>query len=247
MVLDNGYINDYLVHWTGKDGLRSGFEALTSILTKNRLKLGYNPYVWLDFRTKAVCKMACFTDVPIQHSRIHCKKYGKFGIAFSKRSLANIGAHPVFYYTHTTQQDVKKVVTFLHSEGGRAIPQDIFTALWRHFHFCQEYGKGKIESRDAAYYEREWRLGEDYLDEQHGQNGVKYKRLLNGQSRCFGKLVKEGQDLFFEFIDKDVAFIVLPRRYANKFRKAFKDRHLRVKIYEDIVVPSKGRRHRTRE
>lgn len=237
VALDNGYISDFLIHWTGKKGFRSGFVNLTSILTKKRLKLGYNPFVWLDFRNAVADKMVCFTDVPIQHSRIHCRKYGKFGIAFSKRLLANIGAHPVFYYTHTSQQDIKKIINFLLADDHTtAIPRDIFAALKRHFYFCQEYGRNRIDSRDALYYEREWRLGEQNLDEQHGQNGVKYRRVLEDKPRYFGKLVREGHESFMEFDDQDVAFLILPRRYKNMFRKTFRERCWEIKFYEDIVA-----------
>lgn len=246
MALDNGYISDYLVHWTGRKGLREGFTNLMSILENNRLKLGFNPFVWLSFQEAVGDNMICFTDVPIRHSRIHCARYGKFGVAFSKRSLANVGAHPVFYFTHSTQQDVQKIIRFLCDDRqSRTFPVDIYKALKRHFYFCQEYGRNKIDSRDAFYYEREWRIGEETLDEDFGRDGTMAKRYRSGKPPYFGKLVRESNRSFFEFKNVDIAFVILPRRYENKFRKTFRNRPLKVMLYEDLVDSTVRKRHRT--
>lgn len=246
MALDNGYISDYLVHWTGRKGLREGFTNLTSILENNRLKLGFNPFVWLSFHEAVGDNMVCFTDVPIRHSRSHCARYGKFGIAFSKRSLANVGAHPVFYYTHSMQQDVQRIIKFLCDDNqSRTFPEVIHEALKRHFYFCQEYGRNRIDSRAAFYYEREWRLGEESLDEEYGQDGTRGKRFQNGKPNYFGKLVREGNLSFFEFKDEDISFVILPRRYEKKFRKTFRNRPLKVMLYEDLVDSTVRKRHRT--
>jgi hypothetical protein len=45
-------------------------------------------------------KMVCFTDVPLRHSNEHCNRYGRFGIAFHKLKMMNVGAQPVFYASH---------------------------------------------------------------------------------------------------------------------------------------------------
>jgi Putative abortive phage resistance protein AbiGi, antitoxin len=125
--LDDGYISDYLVHWTGRKGLRDGFNNLISILERNQLKLGFNPFGRLDIYRGVGAHMICFTDVPIRYSRIHCTRYGKFGIAFSKRKLASIGAHSVFYYTHSTQKDVQRILNFLcDTLTSYTFPQDIY-------------------------------------------------------------------------------------------------------------------------
>lgn len=40
---DDGYISDYLTHWTGKDGDESGADILRKIMAQRRLRLSYNP------------------------------------------------------------------------------------------------------------------------------------------------------------------------------------------------------------
>lgn len=39
----------------------------------------------------------CFCDIPLESLGIHCSKYGRFGLAFSRRFLVAQGASPVMY------------------------------------------------------------------------------------------------------------------------------------------------------
>ena len=43
------------------------------------------------------CTMLCFCDIPPGQLQIHMRKYGSFGIAFSKHFLLRRGATPVYY------------------------------------------------------------------------------------------------------------------------------------------------------
>jgi hypothetical protein len=43
------------------------------------------------------CTMLCFCDIPRDQLGVHMKKYGQFGIAFSKQFLLRRGATPVCY------------------------------------------------------------------------------------------------------------------------------------------------------
>lgn len=42
-------------------------------------------------------EMVCFCDIPLEAMQIHCSKYGRFGLAFSKHFLIRQGACPVMY------------------------------------------------------------------------------------------------------------------------------------------------------
>ncbi|WP_162932588.1 abortive infection system antitoxin AbiGi family protein [Solimonas sp. K1W22B-7] len=45
-----------------------------------------------------VPSVTCYADIPFEElSVVHCKKYGYFGLAFNKKSLAEKGARPVLY------------------------------------------------------------------------------------------------------------------------------------------------------
>ena len=84
---DDGYISNYLIHWTGKNNDASGAEVLSIIGRTCQLLLNYNPIFSYDFNNRIIEKMVCFTDIPLRHSNKHCIKYGRFGIAFDKLKL----------------------------------------------------------------------------------------------------------------------------------------------------------------
>lgn len=42
-------------------------------------------------------EIVCFCDIPLEELAIHCAKYGRFGLAFSKPFLIALGASPVMY------------------------------------------------------------------------------------------------------------------------------------------------------
>lgn len=109
-------------------------------------------------------KMVCFTDVPLSHSIQHCQLYGRFGIAFHKLKLMNVGAQPVFYASHACKRDMNIIFKFLQEqESNRTIDPILFRSLHQHFYFVQRLSDGRADGKDTFYYEREWRLGEQSL------------------------------------------------------------------------------------
>lgn len=237
--LDNGYVSDYLIHWTGKD---KGYDNLLSILTENRLRFGANVFARLGLSTvtaEVQDKMICFTDVPICYSHDHCMKYGKFGIAFEKQYLARMGAQPVFYCTPSTERDVNKVIKFTIEPGDATIPQDVMKALRRLLYFsqpyCKDYKNGKAySSPESSYYEREWRLGRSKFDENYGKDGVKSKRYAAGDPLPSGKIIKDKEHWYFPFNESDISFVVLPRDKAADLRGALPSRQLQILCYENL-------------
>lgn len=240
---DNGYVSNYLIHWTGKDGDEKGFNTLLDIMRDNRLKFGTNEFVRLGLSASVAevrDEMICFTDVPIRHSHEHCKKYGKFGIAFDKQFLIRKGAQPVFYYTPSAEPDVKKIIRFTIEPGETTvIPPDIMRALRRHFYFSQPYSDDRIVSPYAFYYEREWRLGKQNLDENFGEDGIVSKRKFAGDVRPLGKLISDDKDAYFPFKVSDISFVVVPRVFEAKLRDALPMRQLCIKCREDFVNKTK--------
>ena len=114
---DNGYISDYLIHWTGKNGDEHGATILGIISSTLRLLLSYNRIHLFDWTHKIHERMVCFTDVPLLHSNAHCKLYGRFGIAFKKLKLMNVGAQPVFYASHACKRDMDTIFKFLQEQA----------------------------------------------------------------------------------------------------------------------------------
>ena len=211
---DNGYISDYLIHWTGKDGDRRGAEVLSIIASTLRLLLSYNQIHIFDWYHEVHEKMVCFTDVPLRHSDEHCKRYGRFGIAFHKLKLMNVGAQPVFYASHACKRDMDTIFSFLQKEMLEpTLPQGVFTALLRHFYFIQRLSDGRADQRDTYYYEREWRLGEQTLvpEEKLNRQNARYWCQQEGYPPYTGRLIVDGDKTYFAFDQDDVAFLVCPR------------------------------------
>lgn len=222
--LDNGYVSKYLIHWTGKD---KGFDNLLSILTENRLRFGENVFAQLGLSTvtaDVTDHMICFTDVPIRYSRDHCKTYGEFGIAFEKKYLARLGAQPVFYYTPSTERDLKEVMRFTIEPGDATVPREVMKALRRLLYFSQPYCKdykdeNSYSSPNSSYYEREWRLGLQQFDENYGEDGVASRRYAAGDPLPSGKAVKDDKYWYFPFSESDISFVVLPRKKTDDLRR----------------------------
>jgi len=105
------YISNELTHFVGggltdneeryvlfKKILREGW-----LKASNRDELGPGIAMLSDGRKRLstneaiTCTMLCFCDIPPEQFHIHIKKYGPFGIAFSKAALSRQGANPVHY------------------------------------------------------------------------------------------------------------------------------------------------------
>jgi len=237
--MDDGYISDYLTHWTGrKVDDPTAFERLGCILEKNLLKLNYHPIVQIDLNHRLRPKMVCFTDAPISKSRKICTEYGKFGIVFDKQGLKKIGAHPVFYYTTSREKDIKVISKFILSENRSKLPKDFIESLERHIYFVQEYSKEPANSPEAPYYyEREWRLGEHNLDDRDPATtpNLKSTRINEGKSYHYGKGVRNGDDVYLNFKEENVCFIIVPRAYSSQAMQLVAGRGFETKIYEDMV------------
>lgn len=230
---DNGYVSNFLIHWTGKE---KGFDSLLSILSENRLRFGANVFARLGLRTVTADvkdHMICFTDVPIRYSRDHCDTYGECGIAFEKKFLARLGAQPVFYCTPSTERDFKEVMRFTIEPGNVKVPQEVMKALRRLLYFSQPYckdykGENSYCSPKASYYEREWRLGLQKFDENYGEDGVASRRYAAGDPLPSGKIIKDDKYWYFPFNDADISFVVLPQEKIADLRCALPSRQLRI-------------------
>jgi len=108
------YVSNELSHFVGQDKTD---EEQYDLLVNKILKSGWlthGPYhdpnvprsANLDF-SKPISKdeaiayqVVCFCDIPEVDLGIHTDKYGKFGLAFTKKFLIEAGACPVFYVTN---------------------------------------------------------------------------------------------------------------------------------------------------
>ena len=230
------YSSPWLIHWTSREGGdETGLKNLNAILSSQLLKLSENRIIKIYFEIGVKAKMVCFTDVPLRFSAKHCSRYGRFGIAFNKKKLILKGAQPVFYVTPVCRENVKKLLKFvLNPPQECSIPEPIKESLSKHFYFLQEFSEGNIDSFDAYYYEREWRLGEQSLPpiEIWDKPNAKWEIKKLGYPAYCGKKVIKNNETYFEFEDQDIAFIICPKEYAADLKNP---KDYEVKFYEKIV------------
>jgi hypothetical protein len=103
----------------------------------------------------------------------------------------------------------------------------------------QAYSEGDEDSKDAFYYEREWRLGLNNLDARGdditNDRSVEERYVKGKAPFHFGKLVKDGDDDFFEFCNDDVYCIIVPKEYIDRAKPLVKGRHFAIEIYENLI------------
>lgn len=176
--------------------------------------------------------MVCFTDVPLTHSLAHCGRYGRFGIAFHKLKLMNVGAQPVFYVSHAVKRDMDAVFRFLQEQTECAtLPLCVFRALHRYFYFMQRLSDGRADARDTYYYEREWRLGAQTLPIQEDLN-PRYHCQQAGYGAYFGRRIVRDDKEYFSFDTEDVAFLVTPTSWESNIGNPH---GFRVCAFEELV------------
>lgn len=241
---DDGYISNYLTHWTGTDDKRrvsdaEGARVLSLIASTRRLRLSYNPVYRRDWSNVIHGKMACFTDVPIQKSVPHCTKYGRFGITFHKLPLMNVGAQPVFYTSHVWKRDIDIIFDFLRDQVRKpTLDTNLIRALHHHFYFTQHFSKDRADSNDEFYYEREWRLGAQSLPtaEELNRDNAKFYCVQEGYPPYIddriGFRVVEGDHEYFSFQNAVVAFLVVPSDWTAKVENPH---GFEVRAFEDLV------------
>ena len=184
--------------------------------------------------------MVCFTDIPLKHSREHCKKFGRFGIGFKKTSLMRYGANPVLYTTSVHMDRIKKIITLLERMVDRekdrewrdelepyAFEEDETCAFVGIAEFLQEYSYKNInETADyVTYYQREWRLPFRALE--FAGKGTPQAPGMGGFYIRDGIGYKT-----MAFAPADVDFIVVPIRYWREGRSLSKRLDCKLRIHE---------------
>lgn len=233
------YVNNTLVHWTGRGQTDSAaLAALTSICDEKLLRLSYCPnYVSKGYDKKSA--MVCFTDIPLWHAKEHCRKFGKFGIGFKKAKMISYGANPALYTTGEHFARIKKLSGLLERmedlEKDREwkeetdpynFTEDETVAFQEVTDFLQEYSyKNQDDSEYVTYYQREWRLTFRSLPFAGGT-----KPQDPGMS-CF-YIRNEKSYSTVKFSNDDIDYIVVPARYWLQGRRLAKKIGCTLKVYE---------------
>lgn len=238
----HNYINEELVHWTGRGkSSEEAFDILSTIVDERILRLTYCPnYVSQEYNPMS--PMACFTDLPLNHSKKHCSKFGRFGIAFKKKNMIGYGANPVFYTTAKHFDRICNIATLLErmkdlekDRGWRegvepySFKEDETLAMLEVIEFLQEYSyKNREDSDHLNYPQREWRLTFNSLPFAGGDS-----LHLPGMASFY--IRNEKPYKIFKFDPNDVEYLIVPFRYWRKALKLKRELGCSLKIYEFCV------------
>lgn len=239
------YLNDTLIHWTGRaKDQEAACGILESIANENVIRLTYCP-TYVQPNLKSQVAMACFTDIPLEHSHEHCSKFGQFGLAFNKQAMIEYGANPVMYTTskhlsrisHIAQllermKDMEKDREWRSEEEHYTFTEDETVALLEVLGLLQEYSYRNDDGSDyVTYYQREWRLTFDLLPFAGGTT-----EHSAGKS-CF--YIRNGTAYqIFKFKKSDVEYIVAPKAFEKRALSVSKLLDCELRIYESVIVHS---------
>lgn len=242
MASDRKYINSSLIHWTGRaKNQDAACSILENICREQILRLTYCP-TYVQENLKPRVAMACFTDIPLEHSHEHCSKFGQFGLAFNKQKMIEYGANPVLYTTGRHLDRIRNIANLLERmkdlEKDREWRSEVepfnfsvdeTIALIEVLGLLQEYSYKNDDGTDyVTYFQREWRLTFEVLPFADGTT-----EHIPGMSRFY---VREGISYgVFKFDKSDIEYIIAPAEYEERALDAASMLGCNVKIYESEV------------
>jgi hypothetical protein len=112
--------------------------------------VGVDKRYWLERRSAARLSdnrayrgsFVCFCDIPLSDLGLHIWKYGRFGLAFTKAFLLELGATPVMYVPTTGRPAI--LPWWNYGRGRVASNAASFDAFWKHYKELDEFAKNQI-------------------------------------------------------------------------------------------------------
>ena len=170
--------------------------------------------------TKVGIPMVCFTDIPLELSSAHRKKYGKYGVGLRKDWAIRKGLNPVSYVVPNSNfMDAFNHLQFVitkdareHLENSISDNRDyiLIDAVMNVAGYMKVYGEE--ERRQTFYDEREWRYLPPFRDNPRSQycNRLMYDEVDNEEKKRWlaDKMAKLYMLKFS--VDDDLEKIIVP-------------------------------------
>jgi len=225
------YVSPDLTHFVGRGRktLREQYLVLKKILKEGRLrtprpeKLRRAPYVLQIHPSKRLSEneayrasVVCFCDIPAGDMGLHMRKYGRFGLAFTKDFLLEEGATPVMYIPSTGRPSLPPWDKY----GRRRVSSNAvsFDQFWSQYQrLCQAARDGS-----AGHLLEPVRRVSEFLDV-HLLSHLKFFDPLasdwDKKNYYMEREWRVSRDVRFHL--GDVRRVILPESYGRRFRRDF--------------------------
>lgn len=225
------YVSPDLTHFVGRGRrtLKEQYAVLRKILKEGRLRtpkdvelrraqyvLSVDLAARLSSNEAYTDSVVCFCDIPLADLGLHMRKYGRFGLAFTRDFLLEEGATPVVYVPSTGRPALLPWSNY----GRRRVSSNAVA----YDQFWSQYIKLRQAALDnsAGNLSEPMRRVSDFLD-----------RFLLSHLKFFDPLTSDSdmQNYYMERewrISRDVSFrlpdvrrVILPESYSRRFRHDF--------------------------
>lgn len=215
---------EYLTHWTGrKKSPKEAFEILEIIVSSLELKFTRNLVSFPDLNEKVSGSMICFTETPLNQSRIHCQNYGHIGISFNKQALIEYGANPVLYLSKNRESNQKVLTNLIFFRSSDLKNEEKVNFNW-FSSMLQPYNmEPENEKHLAEYYEKEWRISGRllpyfYIEDEEKRfgkfNEYNFQGNIISKPSIDPKIADE--TFFLKFQKEIIERIIVPKDYKEK-------------------------------
>lgn len=174
-------MSEYVVHFT-KDGERSAYEQMLSILASGRLAAG-GPFGAArglggpTFTQRAVC----FSEIPLDRLNRLVERRSRYGLGFRQTKLLEAGGGRV-WYVDKDSAPAAAVQELIAEKVGP--PMDVDSPIWRVTQFIDfpgDYGGTQYRFE----WEREWRVPGDFVFTPEDVAFLFIPGELHGNARTF--------------------------------------------------------------
>lgn len=234
------YVSPDLTHFVGRGRkpLRDQYRLLKRILRNGTLRapgpkgikrassiIGTDKRYWLE--KKSVSRLSdngayqgsfvCFCDIPLSDLGLHIWKYGRFGLAFTKDFLLEVGATPVMYVPTTGRPAILPWWNY----GRRRVASNAasFDAFWKYY---KELDRAAEKQLGGTRLSVSIRRVTQFLDS-HVLSHLKFfdPSVADWHNANF-YMEREWRisgDLAFDL--RDVRRVILAAGYGERFRRDF--------------------------
>lgn len=238
--------SNLLFHFTKEENtlisiLKNGFYPMTAIEDISFMMPNYS-------QMRVGIPMVCFTDIPIELTEEHQKRYGEFGLGLKKDWGIKKGINPIGYMLkgsnaqiafNNMQKIAQKNALKLdngNSHGNRTV--EMINAVMNYAGFLKIYNDDETLNSKPYYDEKEWRYLPPFMDVGMPSEGY-CNRLMpddvdkeDERKKLNNHMIKK-YTLKFEI--NDIATIILPKSHdVNKFITNLQDSNLSYNIEEYI-------------